>query len=98
MQISDIKHHAPLGKSDHNVITFNFNCYVDYSKPKDTYNYAKGDYDAMRKQLTDTGWSNEYVAKIADRDVEENWFILKTKLLKLRDDFIPLNKAPTKPT
>ena len=37
MQVSDIAHHAPLGKSDHNVITFKFNCYLDYSKPKARY-------------------------------------------------------------
>ena len=47
MEISDIAHHAPLGKSDHNVITFNFNCYLDYSKPKDIYLYNKADLFAM---------------------------------------------------
>ena len=32
MQVSDVVHHAPLGRSDHDVITFNFNCYLDYSR------------------------------------------------------------------
>ena len=35
MQVTDIVYHAPLGKSDHNIISFNFNCYQDYSKPKE---------------------------------------------------------------
>ena len=26
MQVSDVTHHAPLGKSGHSVITFKFNC------------------------------------------------------------------------
>ena len=51
MQVSDVKHLAPLGKSDHSVIVFDFCSYIDYSKPKDTYNYAKGDYEAMKNEL-----------------------------------------------
>ena len=31
MKVSDIEYHAPLGKSDHCVITFKFHCYLDYS-------------------------------------------------------------------
>ena len=34
MQVSDLAHHAPLGKSDHSVITFNFQYYLNYGKPK----------------------------------------------------------------
>ena len=37
MQVPDIVYHAPLGKSDHNIISFNFNCYLDYSKPKELW-------------------------------------------------------------
>ena len=44
MQISDIAHHTPVGKSDHNVITFKFNCYLGYLKPKDRYLYNKADF------------------------------------------------------
>ena len=48
IQISDVKYYSPLGKSDHNLIAFNFHCYLDYSKPKEKFQYAKGDYDGMR--------------------------------------------------
>ena len=46
MQVSDVTHHAPLGKSDHRVITFKFNCYLDYSKPKEQYVYENADFEA----------------------------------------------------
>ena len=98
MQVSDIKHLAPIGKSDHNVITFNFNGYVDYSKPKDTYNYSKGNYDGMRSELEGTNWCDEYVVKSGERDVEENWSILKAKLLELRNKYVTLNKANSSPS
>ena len=35
MQLSDIKYHAPLGKSDRFVITFKYHYYWDYPQPKE---------------------------------------------------------------
>ena len=60
MQISVIQHLSPLVKSDHSLITFNFNCFLDYSKPKERYLYSKGDYDEMRKHLASSHWAQEY--------------------------------------
>ena len=37
MQITKLLHHSPLCKSDHGVLTFEFQCYVTYSKPKDKF-------------------------------------------------------------
>ena len=60
MQVSDIAHHAPLGKSDHSVITFKFNCYLDYTKPKERYSYDKADFQARRqKNSTHRRWMSE---------------------------------------
>ena len=28
-QVSDLTYHAPLGKSDHSILSFNFNCYLN---------------------------------------------------------------------
>ena len=50
-QVSDVVHCAPLGKSDHSVITFKFQCYIDYSKPKERYVYAKADWKGMIEEL-----------------------------------------------
>ena len=51
MQVPNVIHHAPLGKSDHNLITFGFHCYLDYTKPKEKYDFARADYNAMIKHL-----------------------------------------------
>ena len=53
MQVSEDMHHAPLGKSGYNVICFKFNCYLDYYKPKEIYQYAKADFEAMRRHFTE---------------------------------------------
>jgi len=56
MHVSDITHHAPLGKSDHSVIAFKFNCYLDYSKPKKRFIYEKANYEGMKNHLNSTNW------------------------------------------
>ena len=51
MQVSGIVYRAPLGKSDHSVISFKFHSYLDYTKPKERYSYEKVDFQAMRNHL-----------------------------------------------
>ena len=33
MQITDLVYNSPLGKSDHSVLTFQYNCYREFSQP-----------------------------------------------------------------
>ena len=40
MNVSDIQHHSPLGKS---VIISEYHCYLDFSKPKDALCVARND-------------------------------------------------------
>ena len=94
LQVSDIVHHPlppppPLGKSDHDVITFNFNCYL---------NYHKTDYSAMRQYLELTKWKENYIVLGANQNVEEAWNNLKTKLMKLREKFVPKKIKLPKPS
>merc|ERR1712224_37786 len=97
MQVTNIHHLAPLGKSDHSVIIFDFCCYIDYSKPQETFHYAKGDYEGMRQELQYSDWCTKFIAEIKNKTVEENWHLLKSKLIGLRDKYVPLQKALTKP-
>ena len=61
MQISAVVHRAPLGKSYHNIICFQLNCYLDYSKSKEIYQHGKADFDAMRRHMTKSNWKVQYV-------------------------------------
>ena len=90
LQVSDVLHHAPLGKSDHDVITFKFKCYLDYSKPKVSYSYEKADYESMRRELAISNWEEEYMVSGSNKNVEELWNILKSKLMDLRGKFVNL--------
>ena len=98
MQVSDVAHHPPLGKSDHNVITFNFNCYVDYSKPKEVFRYDKADFEAMRQNIRDTSWKTKYITSVKNKNVEKLWEDLKSKIHEMRDKFVPKIKQHDQPT
>ena len=95
MQVSEIAHHAPLGKSDHDVNTFNFHCYLDNSKPIDKFVYEKADFEAMRRHLTDSNWEEVYLSSGGDKNYEDLWHSLKSQLWELRNRFVPKGKIST---
>jgi len=50
--LSDLEVLAPLGKSDHTVLLFNLNCYIEAeSVTEQRRNYNKGDYNRLRNEL-----------------------------------------------
>ena len=87
-QVSDVVHHSPLGKSDHSVITFNYHCYLDFSKPKTCYNYHKGDFTGMVNLLESTNWKDTFIMENKEKDPEAIWSSLKSKLIDLRNEFV----------
>ena len=98
MQVFDVTHHVPLGKSDHSVITFKFNCYLDYSKPKEQYMYENTDFEAMINHFAETGWEEEYIESGEDKTVEDFRGSLKFTLLGLRNQFVPKITTSGKPS
>ena len=68
MQVSDIEYHAPLGKSDHCVITF---CYLDYSQQKERYIYHKTGCNSMRRQLLLSNWTEKFMIQNQSNSVDE---------------------------
>ena len=97
MQVSDVYHQSPLGKSDHDVLTFSFNCYLDYSKPQEKFVYDKANYEAMRNQLVEQGWCEDYVASANEKSIEQLWEALRTMLMSLRGKFVPKKISSTAP-
>ena len=100
MQVSEVVHSSPLGKSDHDVLTFEFHCYVDYSKSKERYMFQKGKYAAMRESLSNSNWIDDYIKMSNEPGVkpEAMWGSLKSKLLDLRNEYVPLGNSSDKPT
>ena len=94
-QVSDVVHHAPLGKSDHSVITFKYHCYLDFSKPKTCYQYHKADFDAMISELESSNWKDTFMLEARNMGPEAAWELLKAKLIDLRNKFVPSTEIKT---
>ena len=47
-----------LGSSDHALVRFDFNCFIDATKGSSTkFNFHKGDYISMNQALLDIQWN-----------------------------------------
>ena len=97
MQISEVHHQSPLGNSDHDVLTFRFDCYLDYSKPKKKFLYDKANFLEMRKHLEDDGWREKFVATAKDKSVEEMWDSIKSMIMDMRGSFVPEKECACAP-
>ena len=99
MQVSEVCHIPPLGKSDHDVLTFEFNCYMDFAEPKERYVFEKGDYVKMRELLVQSDWNSEYDALANDPNTKPEglWDSLKTLLHRLTEECVPRVTSSGKP-
>ena len=92
--ISDLELTSPLGNSDHSCIHFWFNCYINYKKSDiQHYLYDKGDYEAMRTDISDIDWDQELDRRIT---VNEKWKFISNKLNEVTTKYIPKSKPHNK--
>ena len=83
--ISEINLDSPLGKSDHSLISFQFNSYISAnSAPKTRYKYDKGNYSEM-KDFLDINW-DEY---LENENIDTQWTLFCDKLQIASDKYIP---------
>jgi len=77
--INDVDHLSPLGKGDHEILTFNCNT-SNISRPSThKLNYNKDNYDALRNHLDINNW--ESILLPHKDNIEEMWNIF-TSLLR----------------
>ena len=80
--VSDVQHMAPLGKSDHQMLKFDFNCYAEYTGTQQRFNYNRGDYEDARQELQE-------VPITAKGSVQQMWDTIKDRVIGLRNDHVP---------
>ena len=80
--INEVSHHSPLGKSDHDVILWNYECYTEKSSRRSVIQWQKADFESMREDLAQHQWQTY-------EDVDLIWNEVKGKLLALRDRYVP---------
>jgi hypothetical protein len=85
--ISDLECTSPLGKSDHCVLSFNYNCYINImANPRKQRSYDKGNYPDFMNELEQKDWSSI----LSEREViDANWKKFVDILRSLQDKYIP---------
>ena len=74
--IEDLELNSPLGKSDHSVIEYTFNCYINRSNNTETkLIYDKGNYEEMKKYM-----SKDWRTILSSLDVDDQWNNIQTAL------------------
>ena len=92
-QIRDLQYLSPLGKSDHNVLTFTFACYTERKVNSKRYVFEEGDYTAMKQFIVANDWSEALLRSMEEKSVEESWRVFKDNILDLRTQFVPLKES-----
>lgn len=87
--ISDIQYLAPLGASDHVLVSFKYHCYTELGSTKKTYQYSQGDYNTMREALSESEWTSNFEKITQDLNIEDTWNLIKRKVLELQEEFVP---------
>ncbi len=85
--VNDVRYEAPLGKSDHVVLTFNFECYTESDTKSDyRFLYHKGNYTDMREDL-DIDWAAQFEGHHDDPD--KLYAIFTSCILTAQDKHVP---------
>ena len=78
----------PFGSSDHNMLQWSVNVKTEHTnRVKAALNYSKGNYEAIRKEMSTINWEQELVG-----NVEDCWNYLKNKLYELEQQHVPIKK------
>lgn len=91
--IDNIEYTAPIGKSDHVCLTWNYRCEVSSEiNVSRKLNFWRGDYDSIRKELAGVNWRDS----LATLETDSAWLFLKWKLQEVTNRFVPAKKPINK--
>ena len=89
--INKLEFLAPLGKSDHSVLSFDIVCEEEAPPPVIKAVYEKGDYVRFEQMMNEVNWDEE-LSKF-EGDIEGQWNCFKEKYKKAEKVCIPKKKV-----
>ena len=92
--VQNIKHEAPIGKSHHQTIYFDFLCYTPEISNNDRtlYNYKRADFEQMRIYISE----QNLMDKIQGKGTEETWEIISKCVLDAVGLYVPKRSSNNK--
>ena len=94
--VEGITYHEPLGSSDHVLMNLSINTSLKGVQTKEkqgSYRFNRGDYDAMRKELADYNWKQNF---FLGKSLEGIWDIFSNKIKNVTDKWVPKVKKMTR--
>ena len=87
--MSELEYLSPLGKSDHCVLSFAFDCFVDLKAPLYRFRYDQGNFVAMRQNLKQSDSLKSLASTDNQMQVKGLWKEFKDILITYRNKFVP---------
>ena len=87
--VSNLQYKPGLGKSDHLVLEFTYNCYIGSSDPQPRNYFFKGNYRKISEKLEENSWEQD----LQGTSLSEAWEILTEKLIQLVEENVPVSKV-----
>ncbi|MEW8545255.1 MAG: reverse transcriptase family protein [Candidatus Thiodiazotropha sp.] len=88
--VNNVKYLPSMGRSDHIVLNFNFNCYTEtIFSCFERYNFHKGDYKSCVDVLQEVDWD----LVMEGLGVSESWTYFAETLIQLIMNYIPVSKV-----
>jgi len=92
--IKNLTYLAPIGNSDHCILTFEYICQPETVTSKTRkYKYDKGDYSGMKDALSSIDWNSE----LNNLSVQDAWNNFSGVLEKAMEDHIPTHTIGSRP-
>ncbi|XP_071160777.1 uncharacterized protein [Mytilus edulis] len=90
--INNIEYQEPVGHSDHNVLVFDYKCYIKQEVSKsEKFNYFKADFEMLRQDLN-VNWEE----LLTDKNTEEKVSAFMDRLQIAMNNHIPKMKVSKK--
>ena len=91
-----VQHHSPLGSSDHECLSWQYECLFDNPTNEGmpvVYNYWKGNYLVMCQELDEVDWESLF----SNNSIDENWNLFKEEVASVVSKYVPMisKKVPT---
>ena len=84
--ILEVTHRAPIGKSHHAVLSFQYVCYASAPHPvRSIQNYNKADYDKIRLHLRNINWKQA----LRSKNAQEMWQFIEGEIKTLTNKWVP---------
>ena len=88
--LSNLQYLPGLGKNDHCILSFDFNCYIEKEAVSfKKFNFFKGDYKAVDEGLLSIDWAQV----LGGLDLSDSWDFLVDKIIQLIELYVPENKV-----